>query len=79
MALSPVAGVSPLHSFLSRNLRFLSFLSFLSCSEDSAAVARGGAGAFPLAGFAFLVLDSSWPFADVPWACTFEAVLLEGR
>ena len=80
MALLPVAGVSSLCSLFSRNLRFLSFLSFLPCSEDSATVVRDRAGAFLLAGFAFLVLDSlrQSSLADVPLVCTFEALLLEG-
>ena len=78
VTLVPVAGVC---SFLSRNLRFLSFLSLLPSSEDSAALVRGGAGVFFSAGFASLGLDSSGrgSFADVPLVCTFEAVLLEGR
>ena len=67
--------------FFSQNLRFLFFLSFLPCSEDFAALVQGGAGAFFLAGFASLGLNSSGQgsFADVPCICTFEAVLLEGR
>ena len=66
MALSLVAEVSSLRSLLFRNLCFLSFLSFLPCFEDSAKVVRGRAGAFLLAGFTSLVLDSFWPFANVP-------------
>ena len=78
MTLVPVAGVC---SFLSQNLRFLSFLFFLPYSEDSAALVRGGAGAFSSAGFASLDLDSSGrgSFVAVPWVYTFKAVLLEGR
>ena len=74
----PIAGVC---SFFSRNFRFLSFLSFLPCSKDSATLVRGGTGAFPSTGFASLGLDSLGRgfFADVPWVCTFEAVLLKER
>ena len=81
MALSPMAGVFLLCFFLFQNLHFLSFLSFLPCYENSAALVRGKAEAFFLVGFAFLVLDSSGrgSFVDIPWVCTFEAVLLEGR
>ena len=79
MALSPMAGMFLLRSLLFWNFRFLFFLSFLPCSENSTALVRGGTRAFPLAGFAFLGLESSgWGFfANVLWVCTFEAVLLE--
>ena len=78
VTLVPVDGIC---FFLSRNLRFLSFLSFLLCSKDSAALVRSKVGAFFLADFASLGLDSleRGSFADISWVCTFEEVLLEGR
>lgn len=81
MALSLVARVS-LRFSLSRKLRFLSlrsFLSFLFYSKGSATLVWGRVGAFFLADFASLILNSLGQnsFVVDPWVSTFEAVKVE--